>query len=145
MIANKQQIEQVLVNLIKNAADAMDTDSNGSLLVRAHQGAISTETGHIDPTKTDMISIAVEDRGPGIEKGAMAKLFDPFFTTKEVGKGTGLGLSISRGIVEEHGGKIDCANREGGGARFVVALPVCRESAAAAPAEKEGTKHGTNR
>ncbi len=72
----------------------------------------------------DCVVYWVQDNGPGISEGDQARIFDPFFTTKEVGKGTGLGLSISHGIVGEHGGEIRYEPVEGGGARFLVSLPI---------------------
>jgi len=72
----------------------------------------------------DRVVYSVQDNGPGISKQAQARIFDLFFTTKEVGKGTGLGLSISHGIVGEHRGEIRYEPVEGGGARFLVSLPI---------------------
>jgi len=72
------------------------------------------------------VIVEVTDSGPGIPEGLADKVFEPFFTTKEVGKGTGLGLSISYGIIRECGGDIRAVNDAGGGARFIVSLPVWR-------------------
>jgi len=83
----------------------------------------------------DRVVYWVEDNGPGISVEDQARIFDPFFTTKEVGKGTGLGLSISHGIVGEHGGEISYEPVEGGGARFLVSLPI-------APMEETGVIEG---
>jgi len=96
-----QQIEQVLVNLLTNAADAVETEGKGTLIVTAARDG-----------KT--VRLSVEDNGPGI----------PDFTTKDPGRGTGLGLSISLSIIENHGGVIRAENRREGGARFVFELPV---------------------
>lgn len=104
-----QQIEQVLVNLIMNAADAMG-EKGGVLRLLAE-------------ATSESIRIAVEDTGPGIDPKVLPHLFLPFTTTKPVGEGTGLGLSISRGIIEEHGGSIRGENTASG-ARFVITLPV---------------------
>ncbi|MGH9757245.1 MAG: sensor histidine kinase, partial [Candidatus Acidiferrales bacterium] len=101
-------ILQVLFNLISNAVDAIDETGGGKLTVR---------TAH-DP---QYVRIEVSDTGPGIK--SPQQVFDPFFTTKPVGKGTGLGLSICYGIVQDHGGRIECFNRPEGGATFVVELP----------------------
>jgi PAS domain S-box-containing protein len=112
-------LEQVLVNLLTNAREAMR--GGGTLLVesrRAHE----------------MIEIRVADTGPGIPPEVMARIFDPFFTTKE--EGTGLGLSISYGIVREHGGTITIESRPHGGSIFIVQLPIRGTST------EEGTLHG---
>ncbi|MCR4288474.1 MAG: ATP-binding protein, partial [Deltaproteobacteria bacterium] len=112
------QMEQVFLNLINNARDAIK--EKGSL------GVITVKSGLI----SGMITVLVEDTGAGIAEDAGDKIFDPFFTTKAVGKGTGLGLSISYGIVREHGGDIYASQRTGGGTVFVVELPVSSEEKA---------------
>jgi signal transduction histidine kinase len=103
------QILQVFFNLISNAVDALEEVGGGKLVIRSRH---------------DDARVAVEfaDSGPGIK--SPHQVFDPFFTTKPVGKGTGLGLSICYGIVQEHGGRIECFNRPEGGATFVVEFPV---------------------
>ncbi|MBI5209280.1 MAG: PAS domain S-box protein [Elusimicrobia bacterium] len=120
-MADYHQLQQVLVNLINNAQDAMD-DRQGvrTLTLRTWSEA-------------DAIRIAVEDIGPGIRPEHLSRIFEPFFTTKQIGKGTGLGLAISFGIVAEHGGRIWAENRREGGARFVVELPIL--DAPGAPAD----------
>jgi signal transduction histidine kinase len=116
------QIEQVLINLIQNAFQAMP--NGGHLRVILSQAK-------------DAVAIAVQDTGVGIPPPNLIKIFDPFFTTKPVGQGTGLGLSVSYGIVSRHGGRIDVASEVGKGATFTVLLPV--EPLAAAHT-REGTK-----
>ncbi len=106
---NTIRLEQVLVNLLKNACDAL----NGSLAPRLELAA--REDG-------EWFVFAVRDNGPGIPCEALPQLFDPFFTTKPVGEGLGLGLSISYGIVKHFGGEIRAANRPDGGAEFTVRL-----------------------
>jgi signal transduction histidine kinase len=69
------------------------------------------------------VRLRVRDSGPGVPPQAMAHLFEPFFTTKEIGKGTGLGLAVVYGVVQEHGGWVECHNLPGGGACFDVYLP----------------------
>jgi signal transduction histidine kinase len=106
-----EAIQQVLINLVVNALDAMENVDKPRLIVS---------------TSLDGSCCVVEviDNGPGILKEHRPHLFEPFFTTKPVGKGTGLGLSISYNIVETHGGKIDVISARGQGARFVVHLPL---------------------
>ncbi|MEK7232884.1 MAG: ATP-binding protein [Elusimicrobiota bacterium] len=109
-----QQIVQILVNLINNACDAMQTGSrypqSKRLVVRT--GAAAGRS-----------FIAVEDNGPGIPEDLRTSVFQAFFTTKDAGHGTGLGLSICRQIAQEHGGDIFFESREGGGCVFRVELP----------------------
>jgi signal transduction histidine kinase len=99
---------QVFFNLISNAVDALEEVGGGKLVIR---------TSHAD----GKLLIEFSDSGPGIK--SPQHVFDPFFTTKPVGKGTGLGLSICYGIVQEHGGRIECFNRPEGGATFLVEFP----------------------
>ena len=106
------QLEQVFINLITNARDAMQPLGGGVLTVTTR-------------TVADWVEVGVADTGPGVSAEIRDRIFDPFFTTKEVGQGTGLGLSISYGIICEHGGEIRVVNRPEGGAEFVVRLPIC--------------------
>jgi signal transduction histidine kinase len=106
------QLMQVFFNLVDNAIDALDEVGGGVLTIRATQ-------------KDASVILEFSDTGPGIK--SPNHVFDPFFTTKPVGKGTGLGLSISYGIIQEHGGKIECFNRRGGGATFRITLPAAVE------------------
>ncbi len=104
------RLQQVFVNLLRNALDAL-------------QGRPGAALRLIAEAEGTMWRVSVEDNGPGIAGDAMGRLFDPFFTTKPIGEGLGLGLSISYGIVAEHGGQIRAENVAGGGARFIVELP----------------------
>ena len=108
---NIGQINQVIMNLLVNASQAMP---------QGHKGKIKISTSQRD----QFICIRVQDNGMGIKKEAMPRLFDPFFTTKPVGQGTGLGLSVSYGIVEKHGGNIDVVSEEGQGTTFSIYLPI---------------------
>ena len=111
VVADPHQIEQVFLNIINNAVDAvLETGRSGKLMIR-----ISHEAG--------FVTTRFADDGPGIKDPK--RIFDPFYTTKSVGKGTGLGLSICYGIVKEHGGDITAHNgTEGGGAVIEVRLPM---------------------
>jgi two-component system NtrC family sensor kinase len=108
---DQAQLQQVFLNLINNAIDAIGKD-----------GQININTRTI--TKNNEISVEISDNGPGMPKEVIQKIFDPFFTTKEVGKGTGLGLSISYSIIEKLGGRIMVASEEGKGTTFTIYLPV---------------------
>ncbi|MGD8621155.1 MAG: ATP-binding protein [Anaerolineales bacterium] len=103
-----QQIEQVLINLITNAIQAMP--DGGNLFIRLEE-------------KEADVEITVRDEGIGIPEEYLGKIFDPFFTTKAEGEGTGLGLSVSYGIVSQHGGHIDVESQVGVGTIFTVVLP----------------------
>jgi two-component system sensor histidine kinase HupT/HoxJ len=104
------QIQQVITNLVQNAADATENLTEPALTITAR-------------IEDDVICILFRDNGPGISEQAMSKIFDPFYTTKPVGKGTGLGLSISYGIIERHGGQLSVSNAPEGGAEFKMCLP----------------------
>jgi PAS domain S-box-containing protein len=114
VFADPHQMQQVLLNLIINAEQAM---------IGAHgRGTLILRTWH-DPER-DAVVLEVHDDGPGVPDDVQPKIFDPFFTTKEVGKGTGLGLTVAYAIVQEHGGRLTVKSTPGGGASFYVELPV---------------------
>lgn len=112
--ASVTEMQQVLLNLINNALDAME--KKGGRL------DIATES------RDHEIAITIEDTGPGIPASNLARLFDPFFTTKPVGKGTGLGLSICYGIINKMGGKIEVESTVGVGTTFRILLPIKNSS-----------------
>jgi signal transduction histidine kinase len=118
------QINQVLLNLLTNAAQAMDKPEGRVEVATWREGR-------------DTIAIEVSDNGRGITPVTMPKIFDPFFTTKEVGKGTGLGLSIAYKIVSQHGGRIDVRSEVGVGTIFTVVLPISPPEALAAQQAQE--------
>jgi signal transduction histidine kinase len=103
------QLNQVFMNLLMNACDALGDRGHIWVRTRSADGRVRLE---------------FEDDGPGIPEAVRDRVFEPFFTTKPVGQGTGLGLSLSHGIVERHGGRIWCDSERGGGTRFVIELPV---------------------
>lgn len=105
------QLNQVFLNLINNAAQAIDSGS----------GELTLSTRVED---AQHVAVEIADNGKGIPPEIMSKIFDPFFTTKAVGKGTGLGLSISYKIIEQHGGKISVDSTVGKGTRFTIVLPL---------------------
>lgn len=110
------QIEQVFLNLLINAADAMN--ERGTITISSRLIKDSE-----DPSK-EQIELEFTDTGPGIPEEYLSKIFEPFFTTKPPGKGTGLGLSVSYGIVKRHGGSIFVKSSPGKGASFFIRLPV---------------------
>jgi len=114
VFADAHQIQQVLLNLVINAEQAMlGAHGRGSLVLRTWHDA-----------EQDAVVLQVSDDGPGIPAEVKTKIFDPFFTTKETGKGTGLGLTVAYAIVQEHGGSIRAESPLSGGASFTVELPV---------------------
>jgi len=112
VVADKQRMQQVFLNLIKNALDALG--SEGHVWVNAQRTSAPGEP---------LIEIVVEDDGPGMAPEVVKKIFDPFFTTKDVGKGSGLGLFVVYDIIESHGGHITVESRPGNGTSFVIWLP----------------------
>jgi signal transduction histidine kinase len=126
IFGDANQVLQVFFNLISNAVDALEEVGGGTLVIRS---------SHAD----GKLSIEFSDTGPGIK--SPQHVFDPFFTTKPVGKGTGLGLSICYGIVQEHGGRIECFNRPEGGATFLVEFPLSALDAYLSDAPLATTSH----
>ena len=110
--ASLNELEQVVMNLIVNARQALDDSVRDPKTLRVR-------TGHRDGS----VIIEVSDNGGGIPGDLLKKIFDPFFTTKAAGKGTGLGLSICQSIVSKFGGRIEASNNESGGATFIVLVP----------------------
>jgi len=128
VFADAHQIQQVLLNLVINADQAMvSANGRGSLVIRTWHDA-----------ERDAVVLDVTDDGPGISEEMRGKIFDPFFTTKEVGKGTGLGLTVAYAIVQEHGGRIRVEEQDQG-ASFIVELPVSDVAAASKPPRAHGT------
>jgi two-component system NtrC family sensor kinase len=120
------QVNQVLLNLVTNAAQAMDKP----------QGRLSITTRPIQGG----VAIDVADNGKGIPPEVLPKIFDPFFTTKEVGKGTGLGLSIAYKIAQQHGGRLDVKSQVGAGTVFTLTLPITPPPELAAESPPEAPK-----
>jgi C4-dicarboxylate-specific signal transduction histidine kinase len=114
VMANPIRLEQVFMNLLTNARDALAESSKKVIRISSR-----IESGSV--------VLTFEDSGPGVPPALEHRIFDPFFTTKDVGAGTGLGLSITYGIVKDHEGSIKLDNRPGEGATFVIELPLARQ------------------
>jgi signal transduction histidine kinase len=112
---DRNQLSQVIINLVMNAIDAMERV--GTLTLRTYRSP-----------KEAMVCLEISDTGCGISKENLPKIFDPFFTTKEPGKGTGLGLSTVYGIVESNGGMVRVKETSENGTTFIVELPIHAES-----------------
>jgi C4-dicarboxylate-specific signal transduction histidine kinase len=118
VFGNSIQLEQVFMNLLTNARDALSGSDRKVITICSRM-------------ESEIVKIVFHDTGPGIPIEFEQRVFDPFFTTKEVGAGTGLGLSIAYGIVKDHAGAITLVNRPGEGVTFVVELPLASARAAA--------------
>ncbi len=130
-MADPYQLQQVVLNLLVNAEQALLADrGSGHVWIRTHCAP------------NDRIALEISDDGPGIAPSIASRVFDPFFTTKPAGVGTGLGLSIIYGIVQQHGGDVTLETNRGSGAKFIVELPMVSSPAeqAAVPSEKQGRR-----
>lgn len=150
VFADGYQIKQVLLNLVINAEQALQTRTPVPLRSQEESGELQGDRAEAardsEPRRRgtitfrtwedDGVVVEVADDGPGISEERQARIFDPFYTTKEVGQGTGLGLSVAYGIVQEHGGRIWVMSQPGRGASFFVKLPlpITERTAAAPPA-----------
>ncbi|RMD92162.1 MAG: PAS domain-containing hybrid sensor histidine kinase/response regulator [Calditrichaeota bacterium] len=121
LYADPTQLEQVLINLILNAKDAMP--NGGTIFIETKNVTIDERFQHMHLAPGDYVKMTVRDTGSGIPPEIITKIFDPFFTTKEIGKGTGLGLSMVYGIVQNHNGKVFVDSKVGMGTEFEIYLP----------------------
>lgn len=120
------RLEQVLVNLIGNALDALAGSTDARLALRSHLAGGKAR-------------LTIRDNGPGLSEEAFARLFEPFFTTKPAGQGLGLGLTLSAGILDEVGGSLDVSNHPDGGACFTMVLPLAKQEM---PQTDQESSHG---
>ncbi|MBI4327024.1 MAG: response regulator, partial [Chloroflexi bacterium] len=127
VLADPHQLQQVLLNIINNARQAIED--------YRPDGQLRVSTGSVE----GWARVTFQDNGPGISEENLSRIFNPFFTTKEVGKGTGLGLSLSYGIIQEHGGTIAARSQEGEGTAFIIDLPIARDGAG-----RESTEAGAD-
>jgi signal transduction histidine kinase len=118
LYAQGERLQQVFINIILNALDAMP--QGGTLGIRLDR-------------KDGTAVVRIADTGTGIRPEYLSRIFDPFFTTKGVGKGTGLGLSISYAIIKEHDGRIEVQSEVGRGSTFIITLPIGRDGSRSAP------------
>jgi C4-dicarboxylate-specific signal transduction histidine kinase len=124
VLGNSIQLEQVFINLLTNARDAVADSARKLIRISGSVGSAAAD-------------VAFADTGHGIPSGLERRIFDPFFTTKEVGKGTGLGLSIAYGIIKDHGGTISVVSRPDEGATFFMRLPLATSAPEQASASAE--------
>ncbi len=129
--ANASQLQQVMMNLINNARDALLNTTNPTIQVQLEhikaehiQADASLKSSHPEIEHKDYMCLSIIDNGPGIEKEKLKLIFEPFFTTKKVGKGTGLGLAMCLGSVQSHKGFIDVKSSLGKGTRFSIYIPL---------------------
>ncbi|MBI5408563.1 MAG: PAS domain S-box protein [Nitrospirae bacterium] len=136
VMADRVQVDQVIINLCTNARDAMP--HGGTLTIRTGDIRLETEFtalyGYGKPGEYAFISVS--DTGTGVDEKMKDRIFEPFFTTKEVGKGTGLGLSIAYGIIKQHNGYITCFSEVGKGTTFTAYLPRIKLGVEETPAEE---------
>ncbi|MCS7065322.1 MAG: ATP-binding protein, partial [Fimbriimonadales bacterium] len=137
VLGEANSLEQVVINLLTNARDALDAQEHGQVIIRTRRVASASPLnaggrGSTEPT-SEWVELSVQDNGPGVPAELRSQIFDPFFTTKEPGKGTGLGLAISLEIAQKHGGALLLSDPpEGRGACFTLRLPAAAQQQKAA-------------
>jgi two-component system cell cycle sensor histidine kinase/response regulator CckA len=134
--ADQGQMEQALLNLFVNAADAMP--SGGSLFLKTGNTTLEKMKGKLyAPKPGNYVLLTVRDTGTGMDNETKERIFEPFFTTKEMGRGTGLGLASVYGIIKGHGGYVDVESEKGVGTTFSIYLPATKAEVSAYTEEKE--------
>ena len=146
VVADPAQIEQVVLNLVINARDAMPEGGRLTVGVASVDGDDSDAVAHVEGRHGRFARLIISDTGTGIDEATRTRLFEPFFTTKEEGKGSGLGLSIVYGIVKQNGGYVGVVSEPGEGATFQIYLPLAGEAAglATSPAAGGRTESSTS-
>jgi two-component system NtrC family sensor kinase len=126
VLADSNQLQQVFLNLIANAVDAMP--SGGELhMVTMVEAVKESEPDRAGTDAERCVAVSIRDTGQGISDEYLMKIFDPFFTTKEVGRGTGIGLAVCSQIIHAHGGSIAVQSQQGAGSTFTIRLPIHQE------------------
>lgn len=144
VLVDQGQLEQVVINLVVNARDAMPQGGTVTVQTANFHQAKPTMHGQDDMPAGDYVVIQVTDVGTGIPPEIIARIFEPFFSTKEVGQGTGLGLSTVYGIVRQTGGFVDVESRVGQGTRFTIYLPAYKGVTTAKVIDAEEAKEKSN-
>jgi two-component system, cell cycle sensor histidine kinase and response regulator CckA len=126
--ADEGNVEQILINLVLNARDAMENGGAIAISTRLVTLDAATASLNLEARPGQFVCLTVSDTGCGMTREVLRRIFDPFYTTKEVGKGTGLGLSTVHGIVQQHRGWIEVTTEVGQGSAFNVFLPPCEEA-----------------
>jgi CheY-like chemotaxis protein len=142
ILADKGQLEQILLNLFVNSADAMPR--GGTITIKTH--IVSHESIHAGayrPTPGPYVQLAVSDTGVGMPPEVQERIFDPFFTTKKMGRGTGLGLASAYGIIKSHNGYIEVESRVDHGTTFYIYLPASSGKPAANQEEARNCSGGS--
>lgn len=135
---NTSQLQQVMMNLINNASDALIKTSNANIQVQLEhvQSDETLKHKHPEITHAHYMRLSITDNGSGMEASKLKQIFEPFFTTKEVGKGTGLGLAMCYGAIQSHHGFIDVQSSLGKGTRFSIYIPLQQKQALQAKQEE---------
>jgi PAS domain S-box-containing protein len=142
ILADEGQMEQVLLNLYVNAADAMPTGGQFFLITNSVTHA-DMKNKFFDSTSGNYVQLAITDTGVGMDKNTQERIFEPFFTTKEMGRGTGLGLASVFGIIKGHSGYIDVESKIGHGTTFNIYLPASDQKAFKAIASPDRIRNGS--
>jgi signal transduction histidine kinase/CheY-like chemotaxis protein len=138
--ADPVQLEQIIMNLVLNARDAMPS---GGIVTLETRQAKTSDLPDAAAGSTDMVTLRVIDTGTGFDESVQRQLFEPFFTTKPVGKGTGLGLATVYGLVSQNKGHISVSSTPGHGAQFTVILPLASAASKTAPVTSDVAPRGT--